>query len=203
MGGPRLAFDRIEVYRQIQMAATAIVADPSWPGLPSGAEVQQAADDLKLANENLFKAEQALRAARFEANSARERALDLLRRVDYVTDSLYGPGGVEKGRFGVRPKDQHRNKYVQTPIVKELALSDGPVGGTILANWHRVPRATYEVQWYADPECTSLLGAAAATRSRYLIENLGAGTQVWVRVRALRSRQYGEWSDVSTRIANV
>ena len=46
-----------------------------------------------------------------------------------------------------------------------------------------------------------MLGALASTRRTALIPGLDPGAQIWLRVRALRGRKYGEWSETATRIA--
>lgn len=199
----RFARDRFEVFRQIENAAAGIAGEPAWPGAPSLAEVQQAVAALNAANMELRKAEQELRGKRFTADQARAKALELLRRIDHVTDALYGNDGTEKARFGLRPIDRVRNAPPPTPQVLKLSLRDGAKPGVLVADWKRIPQATYEVQWFADEELTSLLGAAVATRSVVELPPLPPGMQVWVRVRALRGRRYGEWSESATRIANV
>ncbi len=103
----------------------------------------------------------------------------------------------------LRPIDRNPNSLGPVVQVTKLRLVDGLAAGTIQADWKAVRRATYEVQWFGLEAMQQLLGAAASTRSELLIVGLQPGTQIWVRVRALRAGKYGDWSEQATRIANV
>lgn len=106
-------------------------------------------------------------------------------------------------QFGLRPIDTTRNSPGPTPQVTGLKLADGLAPGSIQADWKRIPRAVYEVQWFADEALERIMGSAVSTRSELLIPALAPGTQIWVRVRALRGRKQGDWSATGTRIGNV
>lgn len=199
----RLQQDRYKLQIQMKLAIAGIQGEPAWPGAPSLVEVQQASAALEAAVAAAKAAETELKLRRGAVDEARSQALAVLRRIDHVTSYLYGDSGSQKHKFGLRPIDNVRNSLGPPPSVKHLVLKDGGAPGVVLADWKRIPGATYEVQWFADPQFTQLAGAGTATRSRLLLAGLTPGMQIWVRVRALRSRRYGDWSDVATRIANV
>lgn len=200
----RINREKYALHMQMISAVRGITGEPGWPaGAPTAAQAQALADELDQALTDLVAVENDMSGVRFRTNDSAQRCRELLRRIDNITSGLYGIDGAAKISYGLRPIDTTRNSPGPTPKVAKLALSDGKAAGSIQADWKRVPRAVYEAQWFADEELAQLLGSAATTRSELLIPALAPGTQVWVRVRALRSRKQGEWSDARTRIANV
>jgi len=164
--------------------------------------VEAAGTELIDLMRQMVEAENVLQGLRTAMARAMAEGTRLMRRVDHVTTALYGDAGEQKHTFGLRPIDHTRNSAGPTPQVVGLCLGDGPVQGAITARWKKVPRATYEVHWFFDESLSTLAGATIATRNEAFIP-LAPGTQVWLRVRALRGKKLGEWSETATRIANV
>lgn len=192
-----------ELMVQLKSAVDAIAGEPAWPADPTQAQVQALADDLDALITERIEKENDLQDVRARLRTTLESGQQIMRRIDVITSGLYGVDGSQKVVFGLRPVDTARNSAGPTPQVLKLRLGDGLAAGSIQADWKRVPRAVYEVQWFADEGLERLLGSAVSTRSELLIAGLAPGTQIWVRVRALRGRKHGEWSDLATRIANV
>ena len=147
-------------------------------------------------------AENVLQRLRVSMDRAMADGAQLMRRVDQVTTALYGDADPQKHAFGLRPIDHIRNSAGPTPQVARLALNDGPTPSSLVAKWKSIPRATYEVQWFSDEALVTLVGATVATKNETLIA-LAPGTQIWMRVRAIRGKRFGDWSETATRIANV
>lgn len=143
-----------------------------------------------------------LRRLRRGLQTAMVEGTNLIRRVDHITTALYGDAAPMKHKFGLRPIDQVRNSAGPTPQVVQLVLGDGPLPGSLRAKWKSVARATYEVQWYSDEALETLMGATVATTNEAIIA-LPPGTQTWMRVRAIRGKKFGDWSETATRFANV
>lgn len=200
----RIKQERYALQMQIANAAHGIGEEPDWPsGAPTQIEVQAVADDLDDLLTQLVAAENQIAGVRAMIQQKSADGVALLRRIDNVTSALYGVDGAKKGLFGLRPIDTTRNSPGPTPQVIGLKLTDGLAPGSIQADWKRIPRAVYEVQWFADEALERIMGSAVSTRSELLIPALTPGTQIWVRVRALRGRKQGDWSAVGTRIANL
>ena len=188
----------------MRSAANGILGEPAWPaGVPTHAEVLALADEFDAKVDDLRQKENELRGAREGVLQVEERCQAMVRRIDNITSGLYGADGFQKANFGLRPKDRVRNTYGPTPQVSKLVLGDGPEPGSILADWKTIPGAVYEIQWFGQPEMEALLGSRSSTRSKLLISGLSPGRQFWIRVRAVRSRRTGEWSETATRVANV
>ena len=50
---------------------------------------------------------------------------------------------------------------------------------------------------------TVAIGSAAVSASEYEIAGLTMGQQYWIRIRSIRGKEYGAWSDPATRVANL
>lgn len=200
----RFKTSRYELGVQVRSAANGILGEPAWPaGVPTHAEVLALADEFDAKVDDLREKENVLLGARAGVLDVEARCQAMVRRIDNITSGLYGADGYQKGMYGLRPKDTTRNSYGPTPQVVKLVLRDGPEPGSILAEWKTVPGAVYEIQWFDQQEMEALLGSRSSTRSKLLISGLAPGRQFWIRVRAVRSRRTGEWSETATRIANV
>lgn len=199
----RVSRDSIELSRQLQSSATASSLEPEWPaGAPTPLELNTSATAISNTKGAVGKAELELRLARVEHEKAMEIGSEQMRRVDLVTSALYGKSGSKKIAYGLRPIDGTRNSTAPPPRVLELTLSDGPVTGSLAAHWKKVTSATYEVQWFADEGMSRPLGAAVAAKNQTFIP-AAPGVQIWLRVRAIRGKRFGEWSETATRISNV
>jgi len=200
----RIKTERYALQQQVLSAANGIAGEPAWPaGAPTQVEVQALADELDNLLTQIIEAENDLQGLRSQMKSTVESSQAMLRRIDNITSGLYGIDGAGKIAFGLRPVDTTRNSPGPTPKVSGLVLSDGAAPGSIEVSWKRIPRAVYEVQWFSDSAMSQIVGSAVATRSELLIPALTPGVQVWVRLRALRGKKQGDWSDAATRIANV
>lgn len=200
----RLKTERRQLAEQIKMAAQGILGEPAWPaGAPTAVEVQALADEFEDLLSQLGNMELQIAVLRETVRRKGDECQETVRRIDHVTSVLYGLDSVLKGNFGLRPIDTVRSSPGPTPKVGGLRLADGLAAGSLAADWKRVPRAVYEVQWFFDAALAQLVGSAVSTRSSLLIPALSPGTQVWVRVRALRGKRFGDWSAPATRIANV
>ena len=199
MGMRRIARDWNKLADQLRGAAMGIAGEPSWPpSAPTQVEVESAADAISDARTRIIELENEIASARFDLAAAMTTGNGLMRKIISYAEGLLG----STVGFGVRPLDGTRNSPGPTPQVKGLVLSDGG-SGAIGVKWKGVPRATYEVQWFADEFLAQLMGALASTRRTALVPALAPGAQIWLRVRALRGGKYGEWSETATRIANV
>ena len=200
----RIKTERYALQQQVLSAARGIAGEPAWPGgAPTQVEVQALADELDGLLIQHVELENDMQGLRTELQKSVQNCQAMLRRIDNITSGLYGADGAGKIAFGLRPVDTTRNSPGPTPKVSGLVLGDGLASGSIEANWKRIPRAVYEVQWFSDAAMSQIVGSAVATRSELLIPALTPGVQVWVRVRALRGKKQGDWSDSATRIANV
>lgn len=199
----RIARNPYDLAMQLSMAARGISLEPAWPATaPSQAAVEAASAAITSRRETVGALVQDLRRARHDLRQTMEEGTGMLREVDRTTSILYGEAGAKKHLYGLRPIDQVRNSAGPTPQVVQLVLGDGPLPGSLRAKWKSVARATYEVQWYSDEALETLMGATVATTNEAIIA-LPPGTQTWMRVRAIRGKKFGDWSETATRFANV
>jgi len=199
----RLQRTQFYVWEQINQAARGIAMEAGWPSTPTHAEVQALADKLDADIKAVGTAESSLKVLRAQLGTDYKAALAMLRRIDNITDSLYGRSGAKKLQYGLRPIDEVKNSAGPVPQVTGLTLADGLGPGSLVAKWKSVKRAAYDIQWFGSAAMDQLMGSAVSTRATVDILGLAPGTQIWLRVRALRAGKLGEWSEVATRIANV
>lgn len=200
----RIVKDPYKLVSQLRSSAAAIGNEPQWPlSAPTQAEVAADAAEIDQLITDMIAIENQMQSKREEMRLALEKGFGTMRRIDHVTSGLYGESGGGKVSYGLRPIDRTRNMPPPTPKVSAVRLADGIEPSTILAKWKSLIQATYEIQWFGDAEMSELFGASSSARASYTISGLLPGTQVWVRVRARRSRGYGEWSDAASRIVNV
>jgi hypothetical protein len=202
-GMRRLEKAQFEVWKQIDQAARGIALEPGWPSTPTHAEVQALAAKLDTDIQAIGSAKLALGLLRAQLATDYKASLVMLRRIDAITDSLYGRSGGKKLQYGLRPIDEIKNSAGPVPQVSGLSLADGLGPGSLVAKWTSVKRAAYDIQWFSSASLEQLIGSAASTRATVEILGLAPGTQIWLRVRALRAGKLGDWSEVATRIANV
>ncbi len=200
----RVKSKRWDLQAQIANAARGIAGEAAWPAAaPTEAEVQALADRFEATIVEVERQEQNLKIQQEVARQELAEVVAMLRRIDFITTGLYGRDGAQKSSFGLRPIDIKPSSSGPVPQVAGLRLSDGLSGGSIQVVWKPVRRAAFEVQWFDSAGLDRLMGSAATTRAELLIPGLVPGTQIWVRVRALRAGKYGDWSETGTRIANV
>ncbi len=199
----RVSYDRWKLWEQINSAAHGISGEPGWVSSLTQAQVQALADKFKADIEAINFAESQAKSARGKFEIDRKEVVTVLRQIDQLTNALYGPDGGKKLTFGLRPIDTTRNSAGPVPKVVQLTIADGLGPGSLTAKWKAVKRAAYDIQWFGSAAMDQILGSAVSTRAFVDIHALAPGTQIWLRVRALRAGKLGDWSDVATRIANV
>ncbi len=151
-----------------------------------------AADDVQLAQ------------ARAYLRAQRDQGVDMMKRIDEVTDGLYGPDGAEKNNFGLPPKKSTAGPSEPLDQIVIIKTEDGTSPASIFVDWDtEAGAAAYQVEWYTDSAMTQQIGNAAVSESEYEIAGLIAGQQYWIRVRAIRGSEFGPWSDPATRVANI
>src|SRR5438128_758307 len=101
---------RSELQRQLANAAAGIAGEPGWPsGTLTAAEVLAQANALAATLQSIIQAETALGVLRSQAGIQFDEGQETMRRVDLITTGLYGPAGVQKLRYGLRPIDMTKN----------------------------------------------------------------------------------------------
>ncbi len=189
---------------QIEQAAAAVAAEANWPATaPSAADVTQTANDLAglITQYDQLKAQ--LDELRFELRHKTRDAFALMKRIDAVTDGLYGGHDTRKNNFALPPRKRRGSPDMLTQVVIRK-ITDGVSPHSIFVDWTTDPACrAYELQWFDSPELLEPVGAVAITNSEYEISSLTPGRQYWVRVRSLSGKRYGQWSDPATRIANL
>ncbi len=193
-----------ELRDQMMQAATGIGNETNWPPTaPTQVDVstQMAAIHTAITQVDDLKAQ--LAQARANLRTQRDQGVDTMKRIDEVTDGLYGPDGPEKNNFGLPPK-KLRGQSVPLDQVIITKIEDGTSPASIFVDWGQEEgAAAYQVEWYTDSALTQQIGNAAVSESEYEIAGLTAGQQYWIRVRAIRGNEAGQWSDPATSIANV
>lgn len=176
-----------------------------WPPTgPIPPEVAAAASAIDTSITNIDSLKSQLSQARATLHTQVDTGGDLMKRIDEVTDGLYGSDGAEKNNFGLPPKKSTHG--VQAPLeqVVIIKIEDGTAPASIFVDWDSDGAASaYQIEWYTDSAMTAQVGNAAVSASEHEIQGLTIGQQYWVRVRSIRGNEYGTWSDVATRVANL
>ena len=113
------------------------------------------------------------------------------------------PDGGEKVNYKLTPKKTTQTASGTPEQVVIEKTDDGVATNSIFVDFTSVDGASYEVQWSTTSDFTVLTGSVTVTESAFEIPGLVAGTQYWIRARAVRASQHGPWSDPATRVANV
>jgi len=199
----RIKKDAVGLRDQLTQAiAGATALGLGWPSqAPSIATMTAARDDI----DDSITDTDAKKAAWQVAGQLKGTRVDvgfpIMVKVDEVTTVLYGRDGAEKNSFGIVPEGAPME-----PLHKliEIVFTDGPVPGSLKADWEPIDGASYEVQWASTADFATVLGSAtSASASDYIISGLVPGTQYWMRVRPIRGGVTEMWSDPATRIAPV
>lgn len=190
---------------QLMQAAAGIGGEPHWPTTaPTPAEVDATTSELaaEITTVNELKAQ--FSAARARLRAKRDAAVAMIKRIDDVTDGLYGPDSPTKENFGLMPKKSTHGPSVPLEQVLITKIKAGTAPASIFVDWDTDAGArVYEMEWYTDAALTERVGNASTTVSEYEIHGLVPGQQYWIRVRAIRGNEFGSWSDPTTRIANL
>lgn len=196
-----------ELANQCMMATSAISAcGEDWPTTAPGmAELGNAFSNLNTQFKAWQDAEAALAQARTKLASAVSVAQGQMRKIDSVTDGLYGPTSSMKESFGLpakKPGGRAGQSIVLTKIIV-LEIAEGNDPASIYLRFQPIKGASYQAEWFADPALTELVGNIALTDSKLTATGLTTGKQYWFRVRAVKGGKAGPWSDAASRVANI
>lgn len=194
-----------ELRDQLTQAATGIGAETNWPATaPILPDVGTLANDISAAITQVDNLKAQLALARADLRGQRDLGVDMMKRIDEVTDGLYGPDGAAKNNFGLTPKKTTPGGSEPLDQIVIIKIEDGTSPASIFVDWDtEAGAAAYQVEWYTDSAMTAQIGNAAVSESEYEIAGLTAGQQYWIRVRAIRGSEFGPWSDPATRVANI
>ena len=194
-----------ELRDQLTQAATGIGGEANWPATaPILPEVSILVVEISSVITQVDGLKAQLAQARAVLRATRDQGVDMMKRIDEVTDGLYGPDGAEKNNFGLTPKKTTHGGSEPLDQIVILKTEDGTSPASIFVDWDtEAGAAAYQVEWYTDSAMTQQIGNAAVSESEYEIAGLTAGQQYWIRVRAIRGGEYGPWSDPATRVANI
>ncbi|MBN2210976.1 MAG: fibronectin type III domain-containing protein [Sedimentisphaerales bacterium] len=205
MAKRRIPTKPAELRDQMMQAATAIGAEANWPATaPTQLEVGNLAGNLYNSITEVDNLKAQLAQARATLRTQRDEGVEMMQRVDAVTDGLYGPDGAQKNNFGLPPKKTTPGASEPLGQVIITLVADGTAPASIFLDWDTdAGAAAYQVEWYTDAALTQQVGNAAVSESEYEIAGLTAAQQYWMRVRGVRGSEYGPWSDPATRVANI
>jgi hypothetical protein len=194
-----------ELRDQLLQASNAIGAETNWPSTaPTAGDVGTLTGELFTAIGDVDKYKSQLAQARATLRSKRDAGVVMMKKIDSVTDGLYGPDGAQKNNFGLPPKKTTHGESVPLDQVVITKITDGISPASIFIDWDSEAGASaYQVEWYTDPAMTQQIGNAAVGTSEYEITGLTAGQSYWIRIRAVRGSEFGPWSDPATRVANI
>ncbi|MBC8481491.1 MAG: fibronectin type III domain-containing protein [Planctomycetes bacterium] len=205
MAKPRIATKPSDVRDQITQAASGISNELNWPATaPTEIEVDGLRGNLIscIAQVNDLKSQ--LAQARATLHAKVDACIAIMKRVDEVTDGLYGSDGAEKNNFGLPPKKSTAGVAIPLSQVLITKIEAGTAPASLFVDWDTDAGArAYEMEWYTDSAMTQRIGNVSTTVSEYEILGLIAGQQYWVRIRSLSGSEYGQWSDPATFMANL
>lgn len=204
MAAPRIPTKPNALRDQMVQAANGIGGEANWPATaPTQAEVTTIATDLhnEILNVDSLKAQ--LATARAALRTKRDDGVDTMKKIDAVTDGLYGPDGTEKENFGLPPK-KSGGPSVPLGQVVITKVTDGTAPASIFVDWDpEEGAAAYQIEWFMNSITGTPIGNAAVSESEFEIMGLNSKVQYWIHVRAIRGSEYGAWSDPATRVANL
>ena len=194
-----------ELRDMLVQAAIGIGGEPNWPPTaPTQGDINTDATNMHNAILLVDDRKAQLDKARQDRDTLVDQYVEEMKRVDQVTDGLYGPTGVEKENFGLTPKKSPGGPSVPLVQVIITKVIDGTGPASIFLNWEpQHGAAAYQVEWSMNVTGGTPLGNAAVSESEYEIADLTMKQQYWIRVRAIRGNEFGPWSDPATRVANI
>jgi glycosyltransferase involved in cell wall biosynthesis len=90
----------------------------------------------------------------------------LVKRIDEVTDGLYGPDGAEKNNFGLSPKKTTHGGSGPLDQIVITKTENGTSPASIFVDWDtEAGAAAYQIEWYTDSAMTQPIGNAAGVRA--------------------------------------
>lgn len=186
-------------------AEAGIVAETNWPTTaPPAAEVNQATAVIALSITQVEDLKAQLAQARADLHTRVATGVDLMKKIDEVTDGLYGSDSTLKENFGLPPKKSSHGASIPLGQVLITKIKDGVAPASIYVDWDPDAGATaYQIEWYTDSAMAQQIGSAAVSASEHEIQGLVHGLQYWIHVRSVRGNEYGQWSDPATRVANL
>lgn len=205
MGKPRIATKPSDLRDQLIQAASGIGGEANWPATaPTQVEVNALTVSLFTSITQVNDLKSQLSQARTTLHTQADAGGDLMKRIDEVTDGLYGSDSTKKNDYGLPPKKSTHGAQIPLEQVVITKIEDGIAPASIFVDWDSDAGASaYKVEWFSDSAMTVAIGSAAVSSSEYEIQGLTIGQQYWIRVRSIRGQEYGTWSDPATRVANL
>ncbi len=205
MGKPRIARKPTELRDQMFQASNAITAEANWPTTaPTAADVQTIVSNINGLITNIDNLKAQLSQARSALHSQVTDGQKLMKRIDEVTDGLYGSSSPNKNNFGLPPKKDTHDAPIPLSQVLITQIKAGTAPASIYVDWDSDAGAkAYELQWFTDSALTQQIGHVSITVSEYEITGLTVGQQYWARVRSISGTRSGTWSDPATFVANL
>ena len=194
-----------EVRDVLQQASAAIGATANWPyQAPTQGQVNAQAFTITANIQTVANLEGQLKTAKGVLKDSVDQGIEMMKRIDQVTDGMFTPQGVAKSNFGVPPKKTTHGPHV--PLIKIVVrvVEDGAESASIFLDWEPIDGASsYQVDWYSDAAMTVKVGDTAVSASEYTITGLTTGKQYWAKVRGVRGEEHGPWSEPATRVAGI
>ena len=186
-------------------AASGIGGEPSWPATaPTVIEVNTQVVNLFTGITQVNDLKSQLSQARADLHTKTDDGREIMKRIDEVTDGLYGADNAKKNDYGLPPKKSTHGAQVPLEQVVITKVEDGTSPASIFVDWDSDAGASaYQVEWFSDAAMTTQVGSAAVSASEHEIQGLTMSQQYWVRVRSVRGNEFGQWSDPATRVANL
>ena len=205
MAKPRIATKPADVHTQLTQAATGITGETNWPATaPTEVDVSMAATELDMAITAVENFKVQLAQARATLHTKCDVGQDLMKRIDEVTDGLYGSDSPQKENFGLPPKKSTHGEHKPLEQVLITKIHAGTAPASIYVDWDPDAGAkAYEIEWFSDATLTLRIGNVSITVSEYEILGLVVGQQYWVHVRSVSGTETGQWSDPATFVANL
>ena len=205
MGKARISKKPTELRDQLMQANSGIGGEPTWPPTaPTAADVTTLLGNMFTTITQVEDLKSQLSQARAALHGHVADSYDLMKRIDEVTDGLYGSNSTKKNDYGLPPKKSTHGAQVPLEQVVIIKIEDGVGPASIFVDWDTDAGASaYQVEWYTDSAMTDQVGNAAVSASEYEVQGLVQSQQYWIRVRSIRGNEYGQWSDVATRVANL
>ena len=205
MAKPRIATKPTELRDQLTQAEAGILGESNWPSTaPPAPDVGIARSAIASSITQIDNLKSLLSQARATLHTQVDTGVDLMKRIDEVTDGLYGSDSPEKNDFGLPPKKSTHGEQIPLGQVLITKIEDGTAPASIFVDWDTDAGASaYQIEWYSDSAMTQSVGSAAVSASEHEIQGLTMSQQYWIRVRSVRGNEYGQWSDPATRVANL
>jgi len=163
-----------EVRDQLVQAASGISGEPNWSATaPTQVAVTTLATDMHTAIGNVDSLKAQLSQARAALRGIRDQGVDTMKRIDQVTDGLYGPDSPKKENYGLPPKKSTGGGSVPLEQVVITKVEDGTSPASSYVDWDSEEgAAAYQVEWFLNQIGGTPVGNAAVSESEYEITGL-------------------------------